>query len=112
MSADPKADLIHAILALDAYNRGYGFGITGLDAPKFGSDGNPLSDVRIGEYSIYRQSNTAAGSDAFNAGFYAIAYRNTATHEVVISYRGTDFNGNWPSLGDVSRASCTHHSSS
>jgi hypothetical protein len=26
MSNDPKADLIYAILSMDSYNRGYGFG--------------------------------------------------------------------------------------
>lgn len=48
----------------------------------------------------------------FNAGFYAIAYRNTATNELVISYRGTDFKGKLPSLVDVCRASHIDPSSS
>lgn len=106
MSNDPnsdrlKSDLMYAILAMDSYNRGYGSGIEGLD-----------DSQSLGMFTVRAEASTELGAtEVFNAGFYAIAYRNTA-NEVVISYRGTDFNGNWPSLGDVSRASCTHHSSS
>lgn len=100
MSNDPKTDLIYAVLAMGSYNRGYGSGISGLlDTTTSG----------IGDYTIYDSKGDA---QAFNAGFYAIAYRNTATNEVVISYRGTDFNGKRPSLGVVSRASRTRHASS
>ena len=79
MSNDPKTDLIYAILAMDSYNRGYGFGIT--DLPSSG---------KIGSYQITRQSDVQVGSTARTAGFYAIAYKNAATDETVISYRGTD----------------------
>jgi hypothetical protein len=101
MPNDPKADLIYAILAMDAYSRGYGRPLSGLE-----------ETGAIGNWTIGTNAFEQFGSDAFNAGFYAIAYRNTATNEVVIPYRGTDFNGNWPSLGVVSRASHTRHSSS
>jgi hypothetical protein len=91
MPNDPKADLIYAILAMDSYNRGYGSGITNLLVPEFDTNGNPTSTIKIGNYSIARQSNTATTSTAFNAGFYAIAYKNGT--ETVISYRGTDNKG-------------------
>ena len=100
MAESCKSDLIHAILSMDSYNRGYGSGINGLDV-----------SGTIGQFSL-RAANPQEQLDWFNAGFYAIAYRNTATNEVVISYRGTDLNGKLPSLGDVSRASHIHHSSS
>ncbi len=93
MSNDPKTDLIYAVLAMDSYNRGYGSGISGLLD-------NTTSE--IGGYTIYDSKGDA---QAFNVGFYAIAYRNTATNEVVISYRGTDFNGKLTSLGDFSLTS-------
>ena len=104
MKADPEADLIYAILSLDAYNRGYGSGITDLT----------LTD-KLGSFTISKDSSSLVENGQRQdrpAGFYAIAYRNTATNEVVISYRGTDFNGNLPSLGVVSRARHTHHASS
>ena len=78
MSNDPKADLIYAILTMDSYNRGYGFGITNLGAG---------SADKIGEYSIVQDISQTGW---FTAGFYAIAYRNGT--DTVISYRGTDDN--------------------
>jgi hypothetical protein len=104
MTNDPKSDLIYAILAMDSYNRGYGSGITNL---------SQSSGTTLGEWSVVRNADDSESlQNAFNAGFYAIAYRNTATNEVVISYRGTDFNGKLPSFGNVSRARHTHHASS
>ncbi len=50
MSNDPKIDLIYAILAMDSYNRGYGSGITGLDAD---------TTARIGRYSIAQDISQA-----------------------------------------------------
>jgi hypothetical protein len=96
MSNDPKTDLIYAVLAMDSYNRGYGAGINGL------TENDP-----VGTRSISTTSTDEFQQDAFNAGFDAIAYRNTATNELVISYRGTDFNGKRSSLGVVSRSSHT-----
>ena len=80
MSNDPKADLIYAILAMDSYNRGYGFGIKGLEERG--------SKARIGGYIIGQDVNQTGW---FNAGFYALAYRKGS--ETVISYRGTDVKG-------------------
>ncbi|MEJ2410926.1 MAG: hypothetical protein P8Y48_16900 [Novosphingobium sp.] len=80
MSNDPKAqaksDLIYAILALDSYNRGYCTGIGGL--PEEG---------QIGSFTVGSNTDQTGWKDA---GFYAIAYKNLDTGEVVISYRGTD----------------------
>ena len=80
MSNDPKADLIYAILAMDSYHRGYGRDISGL-----AEDGNT---AKIGAYSIVQNISQTGW---FNAGFYAIAYKNG--DDTVISYRGTDNKG-------------------
>ena len=107
MSDDYKTDLLYAILAMDSYNRGYGSGVANLGVS------TATNVVKLGTWEIDKRDATFVfDQDAFNAGFYAIAYRNTATNEVVISHRGTDFSGKLPSLGDVSRASHTYHSSS
>lgn len=79
MSNDPKADLIYAILTMDSYNRGYGSGISDLGTG---------TTVRIGGFSIVQD---IAQTGWFNAGFYAIAYKNGA--DTVIAYRGTDVKG-------------------
>lgn len=82
MSDDPKADLIYAILAFDAYNRGYGTGITGL-SDDVGST--------LGEFSLVAHTDNDANlatNEAFANGFYALAYKND--DQVIISYRGTD----------------------
>ena len=106
MSDDYKTDLLYAILAMDSYNRGYGSGVANLGVS------TATNVVKLGTWEIDKRDATFVfDQDAFNAGFYAIAYRNTA-NEVVISYRGTDFNGKLPSLGVVSRSSHNHHSSS
>lgn len=91
MSNDPKVDLLYAILAMDSYNRGYGAGIDNLGVS---SDTETYS---IGNWVIDKKdASFVFDQEAFNAGFYAIAYKNTATDEVVISYRGTDFNVRLP----------------
>jgi hypothetical protein len=87
MSTDPraqaKADLIYAILSMDSYNRGYGAGI---------SDLAQSTGTKIDTWEITKNADDSqALKTAFNAGFYAIAYKNTTTGETVISYRGTDF---------------------
>jgi hypothetical protein len=78
---DPQTDLVYAILALDSYNRGYGAGISGLLTSG--------ANAGLGNWSVVTTA-TDELDDPQSAGFYAIAYRNTATSEVVISYRGTD----------------------
>ena len=83
MPNNPRADLIYALLALDSYNRGYGSGIRDL-----GERG------QLGSWSILTTSTDEFQQSAFNAGFYAIAYKD-AVGNVVISYRGTDA----PALG-------------
>jgi hypothetical protein len=77
-------DLFLAILAMDSYNRGYGSGIKNLP-----------SSGKIGDATIAQQSDIREGSDAVNAGFYALPYtvfgvEGIADGNTVISYRGTD----------------------
>ena len=78
MSGDPKTDLISAILAMDSYNRGYGSGITELEP-----------SGTIGTFTIGTGFDQTGWTEA---GFYGIAYKNAATGQIVISYRGTDAN--------------------
>lgn len=88
-------DLMKAILAMDAYNRGYD---AGIDFRKKDGSGQPIADsdtiytdgsgthyAQIGNATVYR---TGGDSAAQAIGFYGIAY--TYNGETVISYRGTD----------------------
>lgn len=59
-------DVFRAILAMDSYNRGYDQAINGL-----------ANVGAIGSATINQQSAIQVGSDARNAGFYAIAYNWT-----------------------------------
>jgi hypothetical protein len=80
MSVSPN--LMYAILAMDAYNRGYNPGIAGLSEA---SDGT----VQIGTATITKNLEDAQLSNqAIAAGFYAVAYEWNG--ETIISYRGTD----------------------
>jgi hypothetical protein len=80
MTTDPT--LLRAILAMDAYNRGYAPGIKNL-----GGGGSQIGEVTILNYDLPN------GAQA--AGFYAVAY-STAAGGKIISYRGTDQNTpNW-----------------
>lgn len=79
-------DLFLAIIAMDAYNRGYGAGLSGLNA--FGS---------IGKATIRNDSFILGGTLERRlderAGFYAIAYdvsQVAGLSGTVISFRGTD----------------------
>ena len=72
-------DLLLAILSLDAYNRGYEPGISGLGGAD-SSLGDSLGNVVV--------KNENRSNDARNAGFYAVAY--DTEYGTVISYRGTD----------------------
>ncbi len=79
------ANLFKAILAMDAYNRGYNPGIVH-------EEGSDATGVSIGKATISSRKGDAA---AQAAGFYGIAYDMTdvagfAAGEKVISYRGTD----------------------
>lgn len=85
-------DLFLAILAMDAYNRGYGEGVT---LPVI------LNSTQIGNATITHQSDVDSNSDEINAGFYAIAYNVSGvagfgSTEKVISYRGTNFDPSYP----------------
>jgi len=73
-----NTDLFKAILAMDAYNRGYGEGISGLGG----------INTQIGTVTIKYQSDTEDNDPSVAAGFYAIAYQDGG--ETIISYRGTD----------------------
>lgn len=84
-------DLFLSILAMDAYNRGYGEGIREL-----GGIG-----AKVGSAEILRQSDTEAGTAGVNASFYALSY--TITDDgvdgldegtQVLSFRGTDYYNN------------------
>lgn len=72
-----STDLFRAILALDAYNRGYLPRISGLGS-------SPIGNAQVIEIEL------PAGS--IEASFYAIAYQigEGENAERVISYRGTD----------------------
>ncbi len=70
-------DVFLSILAMDSYNRGYGEGLK-----------LPGGSKKLGTTTISRQSDIRSGSDAVNAGFYAIAYDWNG--EKVISFRGTN----------------------
>ena len=80
-------DLFLSILSMDAYNRGYIPGITGL------SDAN---GTRIGTATIKDASTSVVDSTEVAASFYAISYTIGAGVDgitpgtTVISYRGTD----------------------
>jgi hypothetical protein len=74
-----QTDLFLAVLALDAYNRGYNQGMTFVgdsDAP-----GSAIGDATI-QFATDDQASRSAN-------FYAVAY--SWDGEAVISYRGTTF---------------------
>ena len=66
-------ELFHAILAMDAYNRGYGAKLTGL---------SDAVGTKIGTATVIGSATDTAD------GFYAIAYEHNGKN--IISYRGTD----------------------
>lgn len=75
-------NLFLAILAMDSYNRGYGFHITGL-----------TEEGKLGNATLLTAPSQAGWEDA---GFYAIAYQLPSGYIAgltgkVISYRGTNF---------------------
>lgn len=76
MSAPMSNELFHAILAMDAYDRGYGAKLTGLSD----AIGTKLGNATV----IGSAGDAAAQAD----GFYAIAYELNG--QKIVSYRGTD----------------------
>lgn len=76
MSAPMSNDLFYAILAMDAYNRGYGAKLSGLSD----AVGTKLGNAIV----IGSAGDAAAQAD----GFYAIAYELNG--QKIIAYRGTD----------------------
>ena len=85
-------DLFRAILAMDAYNRGYNAGIKSQGA----AEREGLTGTQIGLASVGTRSNTEANSPEVAASFFAQAY--TLGGQTIISYRGTD---SLPNLTDV-----------
>lgn len=83
---------------MDAYNRGYGSGLSdgqgatdenGNDIDGLGGEGSLIGNARVIRQDISESAQTA--------GFYAVAYQITGTGydgladgQTVISYRGTD----------------------
>lgn len=92
------SDLFLALLAHDAYNRGYD-----PDLPATGNDSglsmpNPIGSM-LGNFKMFTTSSQEfAGADE-EIGFYAIAYEaiedgnGVSAGDIVISYRGTDPEG-------------------
>lgn len=79
-------NLKKALLAMDVYNRGYNFGIDLGGGILSENTTNHLANFKI----LTNSTLVFGGSVAQNIGFYAIAYQNLTTSEVIISYRGTD----------------------
>lgn len=76
MSAPISNELFYAILAMDAYNRGYNAKLSGL---------SDAIGTRLGNATVI---GSAGGAAAQADGFYAIAY--DLNGQKIISYRGTD----------------------
>ncbi len=76
-------DLLLAILSMDAYNRGYEPGISGL-----GGSGSVIGTATMGDGSEILVDNQGNPIDQA-ADFYAVAYTD-ASHGNIIAYRGTD----------------------
>ena len=78
-------DVFLSLLALDAYNRGYGQNVLLRDGDSATAQNE--RGRRIGNATIRSDANDPEGA-AQAAGFYAIAYQWNG--ETVISYRGTN----------------------
>jgi hypothetical protein len=92
-------DLFLAILAMDAYNRGYASGV-GNNTDGLGGLGS-----QIGTATVTRQDKSA---EAVAASFFAQSY--TWNGQTVISYRGTDVlpglsAASWRDITQVKRCS-------
>lgn len=80
-------DVFLSLLALDAYNRGYGQGV--FLNPSDSLNGQEERNRFIGTARVTNQSDVEVETPGVDAGFYAIAYDWNG--ETVISYRGTNF---------------------
>lgn len=79
-----NGNLWNAILAMDAYNRGYG---AGIDTPEL----SDAEGTKIGIYTVSKTSTILGPNVDQSAGFYAVAYdSNNDGKTDIISYRGTD----------------------
>ena len=76
MASQLSHELFYAILAMDAYNRGYGAKLPNLSD----ATGTQLGDAKI--------IGASGGKGSQDIGFYALAYDWNG--QTVISYRGTD----------------------
>lgn len=78
MASALSKDLFLAILAMNAYNRGYDSGIL---LPQSATSG-------IGNATLGIATNSETQPEAVAASFFAQAY--TLNNQTIISYRGTD----------------------
>lgn len=83
-----SSDLFTAILAMDAYNRGYNSGL-GDAANGLGGIGSQIGNAIVSSDTRILGTNVAQA-----ASFFAQAY--SWNGQTVISYRGTDFFGESP----------------
>ena len=90
-------DLLLAILSMDAYNRGYRAGIA--DDGVGDSDGLGGIGSAIGTATVVMESDVEPESPGVENGFYALSY--SWNGQTIISYRGTDFEDDMPSVLDV-----------
>ena len=81
-------ELMHAILAMDAYNRGYNPGIE--------LEGTSIGTANILPREVFTRDPEYL--DWQDAGFYAVAYQWNG--DTIISYRGTDNNFSIPWTDD------------
>jgi hypothetical protein len=79
-------DLFMAILAMDAYNRGYGSGIGDLNNG-LGSVGSKIGNATVSKNSTILDTLGNIGVDK-SASFFAQSY--TYNGKTIIAYRGTD----------------------
>lgn len=82
-------ELLMAILAMDAYNRGYNPGITDS-----GNSNTGMIGSQLGTATVATSSPITSSSPEFAASFFAQAY-TLANGQTVISYRGTDSACGW-----------------
>jgi hypothetical protein len=77
-------ELMYALLSMDSYNRGYGYG---LDVAAAGASTTQIGNAAVGLNSNDPSSGIIGGQAA---GFFAQSY--TLNGQKIIAYRGTDNN--------------------